>query len=187
MSRNRIKSLIALPAMAGVLLLTACQASGGGTIPSASCGTGRAPAMPATFGFTFQGSDAQGFPAVGTFTGTYRDSGACGFRGGVALRGTGHPVPPESPPLGPPTTGFAGAFFVDYESTNPVYPGTGQFLVFVSDSGVHGPASTEGDSFTLSVLSGPYGPSDQNPAGYSNGGIVEHGNITVLQGQQFTP
>src|SRR5262252_5190521 len=114
MFRNRLKSLVTLPAMAGVLLLTACQASGGGTIPSASCGTGRAPA---TFGFTFQGSDELGFPAFGTFTGTYRDPGACGFRGGVALRGAGHPVPPDSP-LGPPSTGSAGAFFVDYESTN---------------------------------------------------------------------
>lgn len=101
------------------------------------------------------------------------------------MRGTGHPAPPDSPPLGPPTTGFAGAFFVDYASTNPVYPGTGQFLVFVSDSGVAGPSA--GDTFTLSVLSGPYGPSDQNPAGYTNSGIVQQGNITVLQGEQFIP
>ena len=182
MFRNRLKSLIALPAMASVLLLTACEARGGGTIPSASCGgAGRAPA---TFGFTFQGSDEFGFPAFGTFTGTYRDPGACGFRGGVALRGAGHPVPPDSP-LGPPSAGSAGAFFVEYESTNPVYPGTGQFLVFVSDSGLHGPGA--GDTFSLAVLSGPYGPSDQNPAGYSNSGTVQQGNITVLQGQQFTP
>ena len=34
MFRNRLKSLIALPAMAGVLLLTACQATGVGTVPS---------------------------------------------------------------------------------------------------------------------------------------------------------
>jgi hypothetical protein len=161
--------------------MTGCQASGGGTALSA-CGTTRAPA---TFGFTFQGSDAQGFPAFGTFTGTYRDPGACQFRGGVAMRGAGHPVPPDSP-LGPPSAGSAGAFFVDYESTNPANPGTGQFMVFVSDSGVHGPASTAGDSFTIAVLNGPYGPTETYP-GYSNSGFVQQGNITVLQGQTLTP
>jgi hypothetical protein len=169
------KPIVALSAVAAVLAMTGCQASGGGTLASA-CPTERAPA---TFGFTFQGSDTQGFPAVGTLTGTYRDPGACAFPGGVALRGVGHRVAPASP-LGPPTAGSAGAFFVDYESTNPANPGTGQLSLYVTDSGVRGPSA--GDSFTIAVLSGPYAQSAQHPLGYVNSQLIQHGNITVLQG-----
>ena len=59
-------------------------------------------------------------------------------------------------------------------------------MVFVSDSGVHGPASTAGDSFTIAVLNGPYGPTETYP-GYSNSGFVQQGNITVLQGGDPIP
>src|SRR5438874_853812 len=113
------KPFVAFSALAAVLAMTGCQASGGGTLSPSACATGRAPA---TFGFTFQSTADQGPGVLGSFAGTLRDPGACGFRGGVAMRGTGHPVAPDSP-LGPPTTGAAGAIFVDYESMNPANPG----------------------------------------------------------------
>ena len=162
------KPFVAFSALAAVLAMTGCQASGGGTVPSA-CGPSRAPA---TFGFTFQSTEAQGPGFVGSFAGTFRDPGACGFRGGVAMRGTGHPVAPDSP-LGPPTAGAAGAILVNYESMNPANPGVGQFALQVTDSGT--PGLGAGDSFTIIVFDGPY-------AGYFNAGTVQQGNITVLQG-----
>src|SRR5712691_7285195 len=101
------KPFVAFAALAAVLAMTGCQASGGGTMTPGGCGS---PQALATFGFTFQGSDQQILPLSGTLTGTYRDPGACGFRGGVALRGTGHSLPPDSP-LARPSGSPAGAVF----------------------------------------------------------------------------
>src|SRR5919202_6472525 len=130
MSRTRIKSLIALPAMAGVLLLTACQASGGGTLPSA--GTCSNDQSRATFGFNaIQNPTSTDI----TFVGNLTDRCA-----GVMLKGSGRLTPMTTPPDLTPF-GFStppqlnGCLFgtATYDSVNPAKPGSGTMNVVACD------------------------------------------------------
>jgi hypothetical protein len=132
MFRNRIKSLIALPAMAGVLLLTACQASGGGTLPSASAGTCSNDAQSrATFGF----NAAQNPNSTDiTFVGNLTDRCA-----GVMLKGSGRLTPSAPPDLTPfqfntpPQLNGCLLGTATYDSVNPAKPGSGTMNLVVCD------------------------------------------------------
>src|SRR5437868_293874 len=124
MFRVSMKSLITLPAMASVLLLTACQASGGGTLPSAgTCSVGAQTG--ATFGFNaFQSVNSSDI----TFAGNLTDRCA-----GVMLKSSGKmtPIaPPEfvqtaTPPSAPPDPQFNACLggTATYDSINPAKPG----------------------------------------------------------------
>src|SRR5919199_411989 len=181
--RNRIKSLIALPAMAGVLLLTACQASGGGTLPSAVApdalcvsGPGRqTTARTATFGFQATTTlDAAGL-LQSTFNGNFTD--ACA---GVRLIGNGKLNPTAPPPPAPPTVGSCYSGVPTYQTQDPRNPGAGSFLLVVCDAAngfanpagmvVGGSQNAAGDFVIIQVFDGPY-------IGYSMAGEVQNGNV----------
>ena len=192
MFRNRIKSLIALPAMAGVLLLTACQASGGGTLPTAvppdrACvsGPGRqttATARTATFGFQATTRlDSVGL-VQSTFHGNFTDVCA-----GVGFVGDGQLSPTAPPPQAPPTIGSCYGGVPTYQTQDPKNPGTGTFLLVVCDAatGSPGPAnmagagqSAAGDFVVIQVFDGPY-------SGYTLFGPVQNGNVVVLNADQL--
>src|SRR5919199_2083477 len=160
--RNRIKSLIALPAMAGVLLLTACQASGGGTLPSV--GTDCRGYGNATFGFTASDTTAAPTPdAAGTFQGTYIDRCA-----GVMLRGTGGLRPVAPPADAPPGFSVCVLATADYQSTNPQQPGSGTMTVLACDLAAQ-PKKDGSEFVAISVDTGPFAP-------YVNAGLTA-GNI----------
>ena len=176
---------VVLPALLSVLLLTACQATGGGT---AGCGTwesaapvssvpgGAAAGMSVkanapgaggrtTFGFVFD-------QTTSTFSGSYQDTCA-----GVALRGTGV-LRADAPGQSPASLPCAGTIFgspLAYEAQNPkiardpAAPSGGTLNLWVCDFGTPG---TGNDLFFLQVLDGPY-------AGYTNTGTLQAGNIQV--------
>jgi hypothetical protein len=180
MFRTRLKSLIALPAMAGVLLLTACQATGAGTVPSGclwDATQARNPGLkntPAGFLMAFKADNSLEALLLGTnasWSGTYVDPCA-----GVAFRGTGLTSKLDRV-AGHPTGGWAGTFVTTYVSTVPSKPGRGTLSLFAWDSG-----TSQGDLVALQIIDGPF-------KGYSNGisptdGIVgvpvTRGNITVI-------
>ena len=190
MFRNRLKALVTLPAMAGVLLLTACQANGGGTLPTAvppdtACvsGPGRqTAARTATFGFHATTSlDAAG-QQQSTFNGNFTD--ACA---GVRLVGTGRLNPTVPPPQAPPTIGSCYGGVPTYQSQDPKNPGAGSFLLVVCDAatGLRGPSgvaganqSADGDFVIIEVFDGPY-------MGYTLAAPVQNGNVLVLNAGQL--
>jgi hypothetical protein len=194
MSRTRIKSLITLPAMAGVLLLTACQASGGGTLPSAvppgtPCVSSAGPQSTApqtaapgvTFGFTFDDGTGPGVGSVlgtgsvtglGTVTGNYQDRCA-----GVFLKGAGPLVPSTSAPpaafqlLGPGALFGCADADVTYESQSRANPGSG--TLHLTACGVGGQLERASDDFVqIIVSSGPF-------TGYVNSGFLQNGTLVV--------
>lgn len=190
MFRNRLKSLIALPAMAGVLLLGACQANGGGTLPSGFAsdtpcvgGHGRqTTARTATFGFhATTRIDAAG-QQQSTFNGNFTD--ACA---GVRLIGNGQLNPTVPPPQAPPTIGSCYGGVPTYQSQDPKNPGAGSFLLVVCDAaiGLRGPSgvaganqSADGDFVIIEVFDGPY-------MGYTLAAPVQNGNVLVLNAGQL--
>jgi hypothetical protein len=163
-------------ALMGVLILTGCQANGGGTLASTDATCGR----PVTFGFVFT------LPTVGadgTFAGSFIDP--CAVVGpiqGVSLRGTGA-LTPSPPPQGQPVFGGCLAGSPAYQSTDPRYPGSGVMSLMVCDSanafGIPGAThptaqNADGDLVLIQVTAGPYAP-------YSFAGVVAHGNIVMRQ------
>ena len=157
--RRSFKSLVLFPVLAGALLLSACQASGGGTLPStASCSApGR---QGATFGFhAYQSFDS---PMV-SFAGDYSDQCA-----GVMLNSAGQLKPMGRPDL--PAAQIANCLSgpVAYTSVNPAMPGSGTLNLMVCDAGQHAGESTDCISISMDEDTGPY-------HGYSNAGVLTTG------------
>lgn len=166
-------------AFIGVLVLTGCQATGGGTLasPDASC------ARPVTFGFVFR---VPTFGADGTFAGSFQDPCAVlGAMNGVSFNGAGAMTHGTAPLQAPPLSGGCLVGSPSYESRDPANPGSGVFSLTVCDSAnAYGQATagaaranaqnTDGDLVLIQVLSGPY-------ATYTFTGTVVHGNIVVRQ------
>jgi hypothetical protein len=137
------RALLLLPVV-GLLGVAGCKASGGGYIQSA---TG---ADAAHFGFTFQQTRHGN-----VVHGSYHD-GYVKFR----VDGGGGSGP-----------GSCGSATLNYVSTSPDYPGTGQVEVNVCDNGE---GTIDGDTLSVNVISGPY-------SGYQDSGTVQGGNIQVNQ------
>jgi hypothetical protein len=129
-----------------VAILSGCSA--GGWIPSAqrqaSAPSGQAATQSgkATFGMTYDGNK-------GRFQGTYRD-------GSVQMGFNGYSSAGLS---------CAATSLVQYRSTNPQIPGSGQVYVGFCDNG------SSGDNLSVEVISGPYN-------GYFNAGEVQ-GSVTA--------
>jgi hypothetical protein len=162
-------------ALMGVLILTGCQANGGGTLASFDSTCSR----PVTFGFAFT---LPTLGADGTFAGSFVDP--CAVVGpihGVSLRGTGA-LTPSAPPQGQPVFGACMSGVPSYQSTDPRNPGSGLMSLIVCDSanafgqGAAGGTAqnTVGDLVLIQVTSGPYAP-------YSFTGVVAQGNIVMRQ------
>jgi hypothetical protein len=153
-SAARTKRFLARSAaiVVALFLVTGCQATGMGWIPSSSD-----PAEKATFGFVYDGTTQ-------TFSGSYHDHG-----NGVRFKGTGV-LKAGPPPVGLKVKG--GCLFGEpaYESQNPDRPGTGTVTLLLCDAGGEG-AVTADDLIMLLVVGGPY-------IGYSNEGNPS-GNMTV--------
>jgi hypothetical protein len=184
MFRVSMKSLIALPAMASVLLLTACQASGGGTLPSAgSCSVGAQTG--ATFGFNaFQVPNSNDI----TFAGNLTDRCA-----GVMLKSSGKMTPIAPPDFARDYMPGGAQFNVcligtaTYDSVNPSKPGSGTMNLVVCDGNSLGATPSGGDLVMISMppnslaflFPGLADAIDTGPySDYSNAGI-----LTVGQGR----
>jgi hypothetical protein len=183
------KSFAPLVALVGVVALTGCQASGGGTLPSAvpagtPCvsGSGRQNTAPrTTFGFHASTTvDSLGL-VQSSFNGDFTDVCA-----GVRLTGTGHLSPTAPPPQAPPTIGSCFGGVPTYQTQDPKNPGTGTFILVVCDaatgfptpSGMAGTGqSAAGDFIVIEVLDGPY-------IGYVLAGEVDNGNVVVRNSDQ---
>ena len=166
-------------AVIGVLVLTGCQANGGGTLtsPDASC------ARPVSFGFVFS---VPTFGADGTFAGSFHDPCAVvGSINGVSFNGSGAITHGAAPPQAPQLFGGCMVGSPSYESSDPANPGSGVLSLIVCDSAnAYGQATagvprgtaqtTDGDLVVIQVMSGPY-------ATYSFTGTVVHGNVVVRQ------
>ncbi|OLB86396.1 MAG: hypothetical protein AUI15_31090 [Actinobacteria bacterium 13_2_20CM_2_66_6] len=150
----RTKGFLARSAaiVVALFLVTGCQATGMGWIPSSSD-----PAEKATFGFVYDGTTQ-------TFSGSYHDHG-----NGVRFKGTGV-LKAGPPPVGLKVKG--GCLFGEpaYESQDPDRPGAGTVTLLLCDAEGEG-AVTADDLIMLLVVGGPY-------SGYSNAGNPS-GNITV--------
>jgi hypothetical protein len=183
-------------ALAALLTLGACRATGGGYLPPAGVFQGRA-----EFGFNFTCEvEPEKKRAVVRGTVTYHDSGPVTiglktFPDGIRIHGTVDPffienidltnLPPEVDPTGPITCaeadvslGLEGLGYARFEGeyrsqdrTIPATKRTGRFQVDVQDMG-EPPPSIEGDSFDILLTGGEYG-------GYNRFGFVEGGNIQV--------
>ena len=151
-----------LVAVVGVSGCAPGKVTGGGWIPS----TSGDPRDKANFGFN--AAQCEEGVIRGRFD--YHDHNAAGFAaaGGVKMNG---PVT-ETTGLcgGPPCACAAGSYVitVDYDSTNPNFPGNGVAVVCVADNGA-GINATSADMGSLRVATGPY-------MGYANSGPVQ-GNI----------
>ena len=120
------RPLVAFAPLAAVLLLTGCQATGAGTVPS-SClwdaTQARYPSLkntPAGFLMAFKADNTLDALVLGvnaSWSGTYVDPCA-----GVAFRVTGQMSRLERT-AGHPTGGWAGTFVTTYVSTVPSKPG----------------------------------------------------------------
>jgi hypothetical protein len=178
MFRNRIKSLIALPAMAGVLLLTACQASGGGTLPSALAGTCTNDQSRATFGFNaVQSPTSSDITLVGNLT------DRCA---GVMLKGSGRLAPIARPDVTqlpfqfntPPQFNTCLFGTATYDSVNPAKPGSGTMNLLVCDqtTGTGQPTLETTDFIVISMPPFIQGVDDTGPyKDYFNGGFLTVG------------
>jgi hypothetical protein len=182
---------IAVLALAALLTLGACRATGGGYLPPQ---VGLFPGK-AEFGFNFTCEvETEKKRAVIRGEVTYHDDPSSGFPDGIQLHGTVDPFfieltelpanPPEGfeAPLtcenadvlaqieGVPYARFQGEYR-SQDTTIPAEERTGRFQVDVVDMG-EPPPSIEGDSFDILLTGGKYG-------GYNRFGFVEGGNIQV--------
>jgi len=184
---------VALIALAAVLTLGACRATGGGYLPPDNVrfnGT-------ANFGFNFTCEvDTEKKRAVVRGTVTYHDDPSPGFPKGIKLQGTVDPfyienieLTPEElaqvDPTGPLTCteadvslGLEGLGYArfqgEYRSQDTTLPTPikrGRFQVDVQDMG-QPTKSLEGDSFDILLTGGEY------PA-YNRFGFIQGGNIQV--------
>ena len=157
--RRSFKSLVLFPVLAGALLLTACEASGGGTLPSAgSCSA--AGRQSATFGFhAYQSIDS----SMLSFAGDYTDRCA-----GVQLNSSGQLKPMGRPDFAPAPSGSCLSGPVAYTSVNPAKPGSGTLSLTVCDAGQPAGESTDCISISMDEDTGPY-------HGYSNAGVLTTG------------
>jgi hypothetical protein len=184
--------MAAVLALAAVLTLGACRATGGGYLPPRLLFQGQA-----NFGFNFTCEvDTKNDRAVVRGTITYHDDPSPGFSKGIKLNGTVDPMfienielTPEEleevDPTGPLTCaeadvslgleGLGDAYFEgefrSQDTTIPAEDRSGRFRVHVQDLG-EGPPSIEGDSFHITLTGGEYG-------GYDRFGFVEGGNVQV--------
>jgi hypothetical protein len=191
--RRRIARRIgaAVIALAAVLTLGACRATGGGYLPPDTIHGFKAQA---NFGFNFTCEvDTAKKRAVVRGTMTYHDDPSPLAPKGVRLNGTVDPffienidltqLPPgtEGPidcadadvTLGLEGLGYA-RFQGDYRSQDTTIPKTqrtGRFQVDVHDMG-EPPPSIEGDSFDILLTGGYY-------TGYNRFGFVKGGNVQV--------
>jgi hypothetical protein len=193
--RRRIARRIgaAVLALAAVLTLGACRATGGGYLPPGAVGSLFFQTR-AEFGFNFNCEvETENRRAVVRGTITYHDDPSPGFPKGVRLHGTVDPFFIENIDLSelPPRTegpincadadvtlgleGLGHARFQgkyrSQDTTIPAAKRTGRFQVDVQDMG-EPPPSIEGDSFHISLTGGYY-------AGYDRFGFVEGGNVQV--------
>ena len=157
--QRSFKSPVLFPVLAGALLLTACEASGGGTLPSAgSCSAGGR--QGATFGFhAYQTFDS---PMV-SFAGDYTDRCA-----GVMLNSSGQLKPMGRPDFTPAPSGYCLSGPVPYTSVNPAKPGSGTLTLMVCDAGQPAGDGTDYISISMDSDTGPY-------SGYSNAGMLTTG------------
>jgi hypothetical protein len=199
--RRRIlrRIMVAVLALAAVLTLGACRATGGGTLPP-QIGLYKGQA---NFGFNFTCEvETEKKRAVIRGEVTYHDSGPVTigsktFPDGIRIHGTVDPFfieltelpknPPEDfePPLtcenadvlaqivDVPYARFQGEYR-SQDTTLPTPDEPGRFQVDVHDMGEPEP-SIEGDSFDILLTGGEYG----EPLPYSRFGYVEGGNIQV--------
>jgi hypothetical protein len=154
---------ILVPAL---VLTSACEATGKGTIQSSSLSNH---AKAARFKFDFISTLNPGATISSSFKGQYKDKDGQLPNGqpiSVHLKGTG--LMKSSKSKGSTPTGGCMFGAPGYESLNPDFPGTGLLELLVCDGG---PGSTN-DYFSISVLDGPY-------ASYQNAGTVLKGDITV--------
>ena len=197
--RRRIARRIgaAVMALAAVLTLGACRATGGGYLPPEGLGgvfQGRA-----DFGFNFTCEiETAKKRAVIRGTITYHDYGPVTvptvppktFPNGIKLQGTVDPLFIELDAPVPTNCADAGTdifydlfegvavaeFHGDYRSLDTTIPAKkrqGRFEVEVFDHGEPGsPAFSDGDHFDIHLLTGPY-------MGYNRAGYIEGGNIQV--------
>ena len=187
--RRRIGRRIgaAVMALAAVLTLGACRATGGGYLPPDNIVfKGRA-----DFGFNFTCQvETEKKRAVIRGEVTYHDDPSLGFPEGIRIHGTVDPFFIELANLTelPPGTDLncanAGVksgladqgrarFRGEYQSQDTTIPATertGRFQVDVQDLGE--PTNFDGDTFEILLTSGPYAP-------YNRFGIIEGGNIQV--------
>jgi hypothetical protein len=178
------RSVVILPALASILLATACTTSGGGTLasstssPCAAGATTQGPSTAGIFGFSATSSIdvVTGAPQF-TFNGTFTD--ACA---GVKLVSAGRLNPAPAPPEAPSAVGGCLFGMPSYTSQDPRHPGTGTLALFVCDTGnqtgaanqlVPGTGSGGGDFLELAVIDGPF-------AKYSISSTLQNGNIVVL-------
>jgi hypothetical protein len=178
--------MVAVLALAAVLTLGACRATGGGYLPPDVVGV---PFQTrADFGFNFTcevQTDKKRAVVRGTIT--YHDDPSPLFPKGIRLNGTVDPffiqlIEPvgvdttcdEADVLagieGIPYARFAGQYR-SQDKTIPATKRTGRFQVDVVDMG-EPPPSLEGDSFDITLTGGFYN-------GYKRFGYVEGGNIQV--------
>jgi hypothetical protein len=155
------------------LLLSACQATGVGWIPSSVDPTAKA-----TFGFSYDVSSTDG---ASSLSGSYHDPQGQTVFGvvDVSLKGTGQlrgcdrsdPACQAAPAA---TKGGCLTGVPTYRSQNPGLPGGGDFSLLVCDVDGDGQVSPTGADFlSIAVISGPY-------TGYHDEGNPQ-GNITVKQ------
>jgi hypothetical protein len=173
-------------ALAAVVTLGACKATGGGYLDE--------PAPGGPVGVVFDGQAQFGFNftceietakkrAVIRGTITYHDDPSTLAPKGIKLNGTVDPL------FIPNTTNCADAgtdifqdqfaglsvaeFHGDYRSQDTTLPGQGRFIVDVFDQGEPGsPAFSDGDYLDIRLVTGPYTP-------YNRAGYIEGGNIQV--------
>ena len=175
----------AVLALAAVLTLGACRATGGGYLPPGGASLFQ---TRANFGFNFTCEvETAKKRAVVRGTITYHDDPSPGFPKGIRINGTVDPVFIQLiEPVGVDTTcdeadvlagipgdpyaRFAGKYR-SQDTTIPAAQRTGRFQVDVADLGEPAP-SIEGDSFDITLTGGYYG-------GYNRFGFVEGGNIQV--------
>src|SRR5215211_5270770 len=190
-SRHRLLARrlgVAVMALAALLTLGACRATGGGYLPPGPVLQGQA-----DFGFNITCEvETEKKRAVIRGEITYLDRGPVtiglkSFPNGIKLHGTVDPFFIELiEPVGVDTTcdeadvlaGIEGIpyarFAGEYRSLDTTIPETertGRFQVDVHDMG-EPPPSLEGDSFNIFLTGGEYG-------GYDRFGYVEGGNIQV--------
>jgi hypothetical protein len=178
MRRPSFRYVVMFPALASVLLATACSASGGGKLAPyvwASCTPGRTTSGPSTlpiFGFHATATFSQAW--VSSFDGNFTD--ACSQ---VAFTGSGKLNPVPVPPEMPQYAGGCMGGMPSYTSKDSRHQGTGTFLLITCDlnsrlapTGGGALAGSSGDYMMINVLSGPY-------MGYSVVGTVQDGNILV--------
>ena len=182
--RKRIARRIgaAVLALAAVLTLGACRATGGGYLPPEG-GVGLFQTQ-ANFGFNFTCEmDTVKNRAVIRGTITYHDDPSMnpGALKGIRLNGTVDPILLKETECEDLTTlpefdrNKLAAFRGVYRSQDTTLPATnrqGRFEIVVWDEGEPSRQFSDGDYFDIKLLTGPYAP-------YNRAGYIEGGNIQV--------